>query len=47
MKIVELEGEKYYKIENHDTMRPFMSIVSDSDHCLFQVTAVSQQEEKC
>jgi hypothetical protein len=36
MKIVELEGEKYYKIENHDTMRPFfMSIVSDSDHWLF------------
>ena len=36
MKIVELEGEKYYKIENHDTMRPFfMSIVSDSNHWLF------------
>jgi hypothetical protein len=36
MKIIELEGEKYYKIENHDTMRPFfMSIVSDSDHWLF------------
>jgi hypothetical protein len=36
MKIVELEGEKYYKIENNDTMRPFfMSIVSDSNHWLF------------
>ena len=36
MKIVELEGEKYYKIENHDKMRPFfMSIVSDSNHWMF------------
>ena len=36
MKIVELEGEKYYKIANHDVMRPFfMSIVSDSNHWLF------------
>lgn len=36
MKIVDLEGVKYYKIENHDTMRPFfMSIVSDSNHWLF------------
>jgi len=36
MKIVDLEGEKYYKIENHDAMRPFfMSIVSDSNHWLF------------
>lgn len=36
MKIVEFEGEKYYKIENHDKMRPFfMSIVSDSNHWLF------------
>ena len=36
MKIVELEGEKYYKIENHDTIRPFfMSIVSDSNHWMF------------
>jgi len=36
MKIVELKGEKYYKIENHDSMRPFfMSIVSDSNHWLF------------
>jgi hypothetical protein len=36
MKIVDLEGEKYYKIENHDRMRPFfMSIVSDSNHWLF------------
>ena len=36
MEIVELEGEKYYKIENHDTIRPFfMSIVSDSNHWMF------------
>jgi len=36
MKIVELEGEQYYKIENHDSLRPFfMSIVSDSNHWLF------------
>ena len=36
MKIVDLEGEKYYKIANHDRMRPFfMSIVSDSNHWLF------------
>jgi len=36
MEIVNLEGEKYYKIENHDKMRPFfMSIVSDSNHWLF------------
>ena len=36
MKIADLEGDKYYKIENHDTMRPFfMSIVSDSNHWLF------------
>ena len=36
MEIVSLEGEKYYKIPNHDTMRPFfMSIVSDSNHWLF------------
>jgi hypothetical protein len=36
MKIVELGGEKYYKISNHDAMRPFfMSIVSDSNHWMF------------
>lgn len=36
MEIVTLEGEKYYKIANHDRMRPFfMSIVSDSNHWLF------------
>ena len=36
MEIVDLEGEKYYKIANHDRMRPFfMSIVSDSNHWLF------------
>jgi hypothetical protein len=33
---VVLEGEQYYKIANHDSMRPFfMSIVSDSNHWLF------------
>ena len=36
MEIVNLEGEKYYKIENHDKIRPFfMSIVSDSNHWMF------------
>jgi hypothetical protein len=36
MDIVEIQGEKYYKIANHDTMRPFfMSIVSDSNHWMF------------
>jgi hypothetical protein len=36
MNIVELEGEKYYKIANNDAMRPFfMSIVSDSNHWMF------------
>ncbi len=36
MKLVELAGEKYYKIENCDSMRPFfMSLVSDSNHWLF------------
>jgi len=36
MEIVTLEGEHYYKIANHDSMRPFfMSIVSDSNHWLF------------
>jgi hypothetical protein len=36
MQLVEIEGENFYKIENHDKMRPFfMSIVSDSNHWLF------------
>ena len=36
MEIVELKGEKYFKIANHDAMRPFfMSIVSDSNHWMF------------
>lgn len=36
MEIVELKGEKYFKIPNHDAMRPFfMSIVSDSNHWMF------------
>jgi hypothetical protein len=34
--LVDFENEKYYKISNHDTMRPFfMSIVSDSNHWMF------------
>jgi len=33
---VKFEGEKYFKISNCDTMRPFfMSIVSDSNHWMF------------
>jgi len=33
---VDLEGERYYRIANHDAMAPFfMSLVSDSDHWLF------------
>ena len=36
MEIVEFKGEKFYKIANNDTMRPFfMSIVSDSNHWMF------------
>jgi hypothetical protein len=36
MDVILLEGEKYYKIANHDAMRPFfMSIVSDSNHWMF------------
>ncbi len=36
MKIVEHENESYFKIFNHDAMRPFfMSIVSDADHWMF------------
>jgi len=36
MDIVTIEGEKFYKINNNDAMRPFfMSIVSDSNHWMF------------
>jgi len=36
MEMVVLNGENFYKITNHDSMRPFfMSIVSDSNHWLF------------
>ncbi len=36
MNVVTLEGEKYYKIANSSSMRPFfMSIVSDSNHWMF------------
>ncbi len=36
LKRVLIEGEKYFKISNHDLMRPFfMSIVSDSNHWMF------------
>ena len=36
MQLIEIKGEKFYKITNHDNMRPFfMSIVSDSNHWLF------------
>ncbi|MCE1207606.1 MAG: hypothetical protein LWX00_09410 [Spirochaetia bacterium] len=35
-KYVNLDGELFYKIENHDWMDPFfMSIVSSSNHWLF------------
>jgi len=34
--LVDFQNEKYYKISNHDVMRPFfMSIVSDSNHWMF------------
>ena len=34
--LVELGGERFYRIANHDAMAPFfMSLVSDSDHWLF------------
>ncbi|PRP65779.1 hypothetical protein [Nonlabens agnitus] len=34
--LVDFQGETYYKISNHDAMRPFfMSIVSDSNHWMF------------
>ena len=36
MEMFTIKGEKYYKIENSDAMRPFfMSIVSDSNHWMF------------
>lgn len=36
LEIVNIDGESFYKIGNHDSMRPFfMSIVSDSDHWMF------------
>ena len=36
MDMVSINGEMFYKIANHDQMRPFfMSIVSDSNHWLF------------
>lgn len=39
MHIIEHEGESYFKICNHDAMRPFfMSIVSDSDHWMFMAS---------
>jgi len=38
MEMVFLNGEEYYKIANHNKMRPFfMSIVSDSNHWLFYI----------
>jgi hypothetical protein len=36
MNVVEHENESYFKISNHDAMRPFfMSIVSDSNHWMY------------
>ncbi len=36
MELVTIEGESYFKIPNHDKMRPFfMSIVSESNHWMF------------
>lgn len=36
MEFVTIEGERWYKINNSDSMRPFfMSIVSDSNHWMF------------
>lgn len=35
-KMVEMEGEKYYRISHYDQMSPFfMTLVSDSDHWMF------------
>ncbi len=34
--LVEIDNQKFFKISNHDAMRPFfMSIVSDSNHWMF------------
>ncbi len=36
MQVVKYENESYFRISNHDLMRPFfMSIVSDSNHWMF------------
>ena len=36
MNIVDFDNEIYFKISNHDAMRPFlMSIVSQSNHWMF------------
>lgn len=36
MEYTEIHGEKFYRISNHDEMRPFfMSVVSDSNHWMF------------
>lgn len=36
MEVVEFEKERYFKMSNHDAMRPFfMSIVSDANHWMF------------
>ncbi|MEM0542623.1 hypothetical protein WFZ85_08330 [Flavobacterium sp. j3] len=36
MQLIDIEGEKFYKIKDSDKMRPFfMSIVSDSNHWMF------------
>lgn len=33
---IQVEGEEFYRIVNHDQMRPFfMSVVSDADHWMF------------
>ncbi|NTV39671.1 MAG: hypothetical protein HGA51_06910, partial [Demequinaceae bacterium] len=35
-RLVDLAGERYYRIGNYDNMDPFfMSVVSDSDHWMF------------
>ena len=34
--LIEVDGERYYRIENYDAMAPFlMSLASDSDHWVF------------
>ena len=36
LSIVKIDGQEFYKISQHDSMRPFfMTIVSDSDHWMF------------